>query len=90
MDSALKRFADHARFCYFHYTVITNVAMMEPIERYVFNAFFVVFVALFLYTTVIFLPGHLVMMLRFLLKALPGLVDVSFVGAEEEEEAVRS
>ncbi|XP_076464389.1 serine palmitoyltransferase small subunit A-like [Babylonia areolata] len=83
MESALKRFTDYVRYCYFHYTVITTVAMMEPIERYIFNAVFVVFFALFVYTTIIFLPGHLVMMLHFLLKAwdLPLLSG----GAEEEE-----
>ncbi|KAL8615235.1 hypothetical protein ACOMHN_050276 [Nucella lapillus] len=64
--SLLKRFFDYVRCCYFHYTVITTIVMLEPMERYAFNAFFVLFISLFLYTTIIYLPGHLTMMGNFL------------------------
>ncbi|XP_076442884.1 serine palmitoyltransferase small subunit A-like [Babylonia areolata] len=65
--SLWKRFSDYVRYCYFHYTLVTTIVMLEPVERYAFNAFFTLFVSLFLYTSIIYLPGHLTMMCNFLM-----------------------
>lgn len=65
--SALRKMADYIRYCYFHYTLLTTLAFLDPMERYVVNVIFTIVLSLFLYTTVVYLPGHLKMMFRFLL-----------------------
>ena len=67
VPSLWKKFTDYVRYCYFHYTVMTTVAMLEPLERYIFNSLFVLLVSLFVYTTIVYLPGHLLMMFHMLL-----------------------
>ncbi|KAK7479470.1 hypothetical protein BaRGS_00029286 [Batillaria attramentaria] len=60
------RLRDTLQYCYFHYTVMTAVYVLEPEIRYVINAIITLVVSLILYTTVVFLPGHLMMIVQFL------------------------
>lgn len=77
-----RKFTDYVCYCYFHYTVITTVAMLEPVERYVFNSFFILLVSFIIYTTVIYLPGHLMMMFQLLLHVTGISPFVAGVGEE--------
>lgn len=68
--SLLKKMTDYVRYCYFHYTLLTTLAFLDPMERYVVNGVFIIVLSLFVYTSVVYLPGHMMMMFRFLLHVL--------------------
>ena len=55
--------------------------MLEPVERYIFNSFFILLVSFIIYTTVIYLPGHLIMMFQLLLHVI-GIVPFATAGEE--------
>ena len=68
--SLLRRATDYVRYCYFHYTLLTTLAFLEPAERRTVNVIFTVILATLLYTTAVYLPGHLSMVYYFLMHVL--------------------
>jgi hypothetical protein len=67
LEGMPKTLLQKARFWYFHYQIATATIMMEPVEKFCCTTFFIFFISLFLYTTIVYLPGHLLMMFHFLL-----------------------
>ncbi|KAK6181067.1 serine palmitoyltransferase small subunit A [Patella vulgata] len=61
----LKTIWSYISFWYFQYTLVTSLYMLEPTERRIFNTILVAVLAMFFYTSCLFLPGHLMMMLHF-------------------------
>ncbi|XP_005094237.1 serine palmitoyltransferase small subunit A [Aplysia californica] len=61
----LQKAYDRFSYWYFSYTILSNVYFLEPVERWACNAMLVFFLALVLYTSYVYLPGHSVMMLHF-------------------------
>ncbi|RUS76773.1 hypothetical protein EGW08_015450 [Elysia chlorotica] len=61
----VQSFIDKVKYWYFSYTILSNVYFLEPVERLVCNILLVFFVALVIYTSWLYLPGHSLMMLHF-------------------------
>ncbi|KAK7479469.1 hypothetical protein BaRGS_00029285 [Batillaria attramentaria] len=79
--SLMRKFADYVRYCYFQYTLATAVVMLEPQERYVINAVIALLISLIIFSSIVYLPGNLMMLLQFLLH-VSGIVPYA-VSAEE-------
>lgn len=80
--SLLSKITECVRYYYFHYTLISTIYMMEPKERFIFNSVIVLILTLILYASVIYLPGHLMMLFHFLLH-ISGITPYAVVAATE-------
>nr|XP_019928326.2 serine palmitoyltransferase small subunit A [Crassostrea gigas] len=53
-------------YWYLQYLLATSVYMLEPIERRIFNCFLIIVLAMFMYTSYVFLPDHARMIVYFI------------------------
>nr|KAG5700880.1 hypothetical protein BaRGS_012287 [Batillaria attramentaria] len=61
----VKRAWDFLHYCYFQFALHTCITMLEPAEERIIVGCLLVFLAMFTYVTITYLPGHLIMMLNF-------------------------
>lgn len=53
-------------YWYLQYLLATSVYMLEPIERRIFNCCLIIVLAMFMYTSYVFLPDHARMIVYFI------------------------
>ncbi|XP_074662889.1 serine palmitoyltransferase small subunit A-like [Tubulanus polymorphus] len=63
--SVFDRISGFIKYWYFQYLLNTALYMAEPWERHIFNSILVAIIAMAVYTTYIFLPGHAIMVIKF-------------------------
>lgn len=61
----VKRGWNWLHYCYFQFALHTCITMLEPAEEKIINCCLLLFLAMFSYVTITYLPGHLIMMLNF-------------------------
>ncbi|XP_061174754.1 serine palmitoyltransferase small subunit A-like [Saccostrea echinata] len=61
-----KRVKNFISYWYLQYLLATSVYMLEPLERRVFNCLLIIVLAMFMYTSYVFLPGHARMLIYFI------------------------
>ncbi|KAL3874634.1 hypothetical protein ACJMK2_037619 [Sinanodonta woodiana] len=71
----LQRLKNFLKYWYLQYTLITSIYMLEPLERSIFNTFLVAVLAIAVYSSYLFLPGHAVMMIHFIQSLFHGATE---------------
>mmetsp|Transcript_13188 Transcript_13188/g.23630 ORF Transcript_13188/g.23630 Transcript_13188/m.23630 type:complete len:84 (+) Transcript_13188:3-254(+) len=62
----IMRIKNFISYWYLQYLLATSVYMLEPIERRIFNCVLIIVMAMFIYTSYVFLPDHARMLIYFI------------------------
>ncbi|XP_048737686.2 serine palmitoyltransferase small subunit A-like [Ostrea edulis] len=81
LKMVFNRMKSFISYWYLQYLLATSVYMLEPLERRIFNCFLIVVLAMFLYTSYVFLPGHARMFMYF--------VDAYILGGNQPDVTVK-
>ncbi|XP_064622700.1 serine palmitoyltransferase small subunit A-like [Lineus longissimus] len=85
----VNKICDFVSYWYLQYILCTALYMLEPWERRIFNSFLIAVIAMSLYTSYLFLPGHAVVLMNFIKYVLGMPEDKSRVDDVFYSEGVR-